>query len=421
MQKIFLTALFFICTFTSVSFADTIEITSLLETQGKNDTSLLIGATEEQKAQFIPDGEVQSQIFAFYVKIPGREFLFDTGLKNGNIIKRLEENGVKNSDVKTIFLTHLHPDHFGGLVNGEDKATFPNAEIYVSRIERDYWVNELKNENVIKALNLYKNKIHVFEFGDEIFEGVKALDASGHTPGHTVFDIKIKGEELLIVGDIMHFIEIQLPVPDVAVKYDVDPAQAIKSRKKILDYAAENKIKIAGMHIQEPGIIKIKKVNNGYEKLAVNNNTSKKVYFAGPMFCQAEKDYNLKIANILEKHGYEVFLPQRDGFEAAMLEGKTEEELTKMIFTKDVSEILKADIIFMNLDGRVPDEGACIELGIAYAENKRCYGIKTDTRSAELILDLNPMIAGCFKKIFKNFDGEKLIKELENYLEENIL
>ena len=421
MQKIFALALIFVCVLASCAFASSIEIISLLERQGKNNTALLIGASDEQKEKFIPNGELNSQILAFYVKTKGREILFDTGLRNGNISKRLAENGRLPSDVKIILLTHLHPDHFGGLVDSEGQAAFPNAEIYVSRIERDYWVNEIKNENVIEALNLYKDKIHLFEFDDEIFDGIKALDASGHTPGHTVFDIKAGGEELLIVGDIMHFIEIQLPVPDISVKYDVDPDKARESRKKILDYASENKIQIAGMHIQNTGIIKVKKNNSGYEKLTANNYTGKKVYFAGPMFCQAEKDYNLKIADILEKHGYKVFLPQRDGFEAAMLEGKTEEELTKMIFAKDVSEILKADIIFMNLDGRVPDEGACVELGIAYAENKRCYGIKTDTRSAELKLDLNPMIAGCFKKIFKNFDGEELIKDLEKYLEENNL
>nr|MBQ6739138.1 nucleoside 2-deoxyribosyltransferase domain-containing protein [Synergistaceae bacterium] len=147
----------------------------------------------------------------------------------------------------------------------------------------------------------------------------------------------------------------------------------------------------------------------------------KRVYFAGPLFCQAEKDYNLKLTKLLEAHGYKVFLPQRDGFEAAQLTGKSDEELTKMIFEKDVSEILKADIIFMVLDGRVPDEGACVELGIAYASNKRCYGVKTDTRSAEMHLDLNPMIAGCFKKIFKNFDGERLIEELKRYLAESEL
>ena len=149
--------------------------------------------------------------------------------------------------------------------------------------------------------------------------------------------------------------------------------------------------------------------------------TGKKIYFAGPLFSQGEKDYNLKLAKVLEDNGYEVFLPQRDGIEAAMLEGKSEEEIAAMIFEKDVSEIMKADILFMVLDGRVPDEGACVELGIGYANQKRCYGIKTDTRSIEISLDLNPMISECFIKIFKDFDGEKLIEQLEQYLSENEL
>lgn len=147
----------------------------------------------------------------------------------------------------------------------------------------------------------------------------------------------------------------------------------------------------------------------------------KRVYFAAPLFSQSEKDYNEKLTKVLEDHGYEVFLPQRDGYLAAELEGKTEEELTEMIFEKDRDEVLKADIIFMNLDGRVPDEGACVELGIAYASGKRCYGFKTDSRSVEINMDLNPMITGCFTKLFKNFDGDELIREIEEYLDENEL
>ncbi len=147
----------------------------------------------------------------------------------------------------------------------------------------------------------------------------------------------------------------------------------------------------------------------------------KRVYFAGPLFNQAEKEFNEEIAAVLEEYGYEVFLPQRDGIEAAQLEGKSEEELIRMIFDLDSSEVKKADILFMNLDGRVPDEGACVELGIAFGSGKRCYGFKTDTRSIELGLDLNPMISGCMVKVFKNYDGEQLIEEIKEYLSENEL
>ena len=153
----------------------------------------------------------------------------------------------------------------------------------------------------------------------------------------------------------------------------------------------------------------------------VSSSSATTVYFAAPLFSQSEKDFNLELTKVLEDHGYQVFLPQRDGYLAAELEGKTEEELTEMIFDKDYSEVLKADVLFMNLDGRVPDEGACVELGIAYANGKRCYAVKTDARSVEINMDLNPMIAGCFTKLFKNFDGDALVEELEQYLYENTL
>ena len=103
-------------------------------------------------------------------------------------------------------------------------------------------------------------------FGDEVIAGVKAIDTIGHTPGHTAYLIESDGEKLLIVGDIMHFPEIQLPAPNVAVRYDVDPEKAIQSRKFILDYAAMKNIPIAGMHITPPGLINVKKSGEGYEK-----------------------------------------------------------------------------------------------------------------------------------------------------------
>lgn len=125
----------------------------------------------------------------------------------------------------------------------------------------------------------------------------------------------------------------------------------------------------------------------------------KKIYFAGPLFNEAEKNFNASLVSVLEEFGYLVFLPQRDGFEATMLEGLTEIEKTEKIFRKDISEIDGSDILFMVLDGRTPDEGACVELGYAYAKGKSCYGIKTDVRAIEYDMSINPMLVGCFKEV----------------------
>ncbi|MBQ7593479.1 MAG: MBL fold metallo-hydrolase [Synergistaceae bacterium] len=246
-------------TFSPACYAS-INAVSLVDVQGESDTGLLIGAADDQKAQFFPNGKMNSQILAFYVN----GVLYDAGLRDGHIAAQLEKNNVKPADVKTILMTHLHPDHFGGLLTPEGEKQYPNAEVFVSKPELAYWVDELKNENVINSLKPYK--YNTFYFGDEVVPGVRAIDTIGHTPGHTAFLIEDGGEKLLIVGDIMHFPEIQLPAPDVAVRYDVDPEKAIQSRKFILDYAAMKNIPIAGMHITPPGFLNVKKNGEGYEK-----------------------------------------------------------------------------------------------------------------------------------------------------------
>jgi hypothetical protein len=60
--------------------------------------------------------------------------------------------------------------------------------------------------------------------------------------------------------------------------------------------------------------------------------------------------------------------------------------------------VLDADVLLVVLDGRVPDEGACIEVGIAWGDKtlrnpkKRLVGLLTDSRSAFPQWQLNPMV-----------------------------
>lgn len=125
-----------------------------------------------------------------------------------------------------------------------------------------------------------------------------------------------------------------------------------------------------------------------------------KIYFAGPLFSEGEKRFNLGLTEKLELIGYNVYLPQRDGIERnkSPYDTMEPEERRKTMFSNDRDRILDADIFLFILDGRVPDEGACVELGIAYTQKyiekkaKKLIGLHTDSRAAFMGSKLNPMI-----------------------------
>lgn len=126
-----------------------------------------------------------------------------------------------------------------------------------------------------------------------------------------------------------------------------------------------------------------------------------KIYLAGPLFNIAEKAFNMSLTASLEKMGLEVFLPQRDGVDKSKspYDKMSIDELNKTLFTIDRDHIFNSDIFLFILDGRVPDEGASVALGLAYsnnyqnnANNKKIIGFHSDTRAAFLGNKLNPMI-----------------------------
>ena len=94
--------------------------------------------------------------------------------------------------------------------------------------------------------------------------GITTMDTSGHTPGHVSYMLEKDGEKLLILGDLIHFPSIQLPNPDVAVVYDVDPVKAVETRKRVFDFVSANNIPVAGMHVPFPGKLEIQKTATGY-------------------------------------------------------------------------------------------------------------------------------------------------------------
>ena len=106
-----------------------------------------------------------------------------------------------------------------------------------------------------------------------------------------------------------------------------------------------------------------------------------KIYIAAPLFNVAERDFNERIDNILLSLGHETFLPQKAGGCVAdlpqVIDGMP---VRKYLFKLDCEHMDWCDTVLFVFDGRVPDEGACFELGYCYAKGKRCIGYKTDAR-----------------------------------------
>jgi Nucleoside 2-deoxyribosyltransferase len=145
------------------------------------------------------------------------------------------------------------------------------------------------------------------------------------------------------------------------------------------------------------------------------------VYFAAPLFSQAECYFNQCLSEKLEVLGYQVFLPQRDGAERDRppYDKMTREERRLAMFHLDTTKIMESDVFLFVLDGRVPHEGACVELGIAYSHkkfqhpNKFLIGLHTDVRSAFIGSKLNPMICVPLEYIASN--ERQLLQVLEHY------
>ena len=139
-----------------------------------------------------------------------------------------------------------------------------------------------------------------------------------------------------------------------------------------------------------------------------------KIYLAGPLFSESELERNTKIKNFLINLGYDVYLPQDEGLAYEMINENNKLEVNKKIFEMDVENLKQCDMLVFILDGRVPDEGGCVELGMAYAWGKKSIGYKTDTRALDGTGDDNLMIEGCFDfKIARNLNElEKMLKEI---------
>lgn len=223
-----------------------------------------------QEAAFLPGGPLRTSLNTYAVNTGGKLVLIDAGAGGifgptaGQLPRHLAAAGIDPAKVDLLVLTHMHPDHIGGVATADGKPLFPNAELVVHQAEWDYWhsdeakaavPDEVKPwfDGIRQAASLFATVRRIGD-GAEVVPGLTAEALPGHTPGHTGYRLVSSGESLLVWGDVVHAPVLQFARPDWGIVFDVDRELAKKTRTDLLAKVAEERTLVAGMHLDFPGL-----------------------------------------------------------------------------------------------------------------------------------------------------------------------
>jgi glyoxylase-like metal-dependent hydrolase (beta-lactamase superfamily II) len=200
----------------------------------------------------------------------------------GKLVANLKTAGYQPEQVDEIYITHLHPDHVGGLV-ADGQRVFPNAVVRAGKADADYWLSQANMDRApaeqksffqgaMGALGPYvqANKFVPIQGNAELVPGVQSYASAGHTPGHTSYIVESKGQKLVLLGDLMHVAAVQFDAPAVTVTFDTDSKAAAVQRKAAFADAAKQGYLIGAAHLQFPALGHMRASGKGYQFVPVN-------------------------------------------------------------------------------------------------------------------------------------------------------
>jgi glyoxylase-like metal-dependent hydrolase (beta-lactamase superfamily II) len=260
------------------------EVTALLDGDLELELKLYSGdPAEVQKlsAQSYQPSPPRAHVSAFAVNTGDKFYLVDTGTGAlmGSSLGRVAENlvlgGINPDQIDAILLTHLHPDHCGGMVMENGQPTYKNAEVFVSEADAKFWLSmevaekapaEMKPffQMAVASIKPYAHRLKPLPANGVIAAGVSALPLAGHSAGHTGYIFTSGKEQLLIWGDIVHNAALQFARPDWTLAFDTDQPQAAAARKRAFDMAATDRLLVAGAHLPYPALGFVERQSDHY-------------------------------------------------------------------------------------------------------------------------------------------------------------
>ena len=251
------------------------EVTSVIDGVsdfGNPHQNFGINVSAEELAQaaeenFLPAERLLIGFVPTVVNTGSELVLFDTGngdrnsASPGTLVASLQAAGYTADQIDVVVLTHLHPDHIGGMTNG-DQPVFPNARYVVGQVEYDFWTSDDRLGTPAEGLSmLVRGKVVPFAEkstfignGDAVVSGITGVASFGHTPGHMAYHIESGSSRLMITGDAANHPVFALQNPDWHFGFDADKAGAVAARKELFGLIASDKIPFVGYHMPFPSV-----------------------------------------------------------------------------------------------------------------------------------------------------------------------
>jgi len=238
-------------------------------------------ATGKALARAFLKDPVETSVNGYLVNTGAKLVLIDAGAGSlfgptlGKLVAALKASGYTPDQVDEIYITHLHPDHVGGLT-ADGKPVFTNAVVRADHKDADFWLSQ-KNldaapadskgffQGAMASMNPYvaAGRFKPFSGNTDLLPGLRAQASYGHTPGHSFYVVESKGEKLMLWGDVMHAAAVQFMSPAVTIGFDSDGKNAYEQRSKAYADAAAQGYWVAATHLAFPGVGQLRAADGG--------------------------------------------------------------------------------------------------------------------------------------------------------------
>jgi glyoxylase-like metal-dependent hydrolase (beta-lactamase superfamily II) len=261
----------------------TFPMTPAFPTFGQNVGEAPVHAALQR--EFIEPGKTLGHVNTLLIRNAKDTVLVDTGCGSlfgagtGKLVSHLPVGST--ADITAVVLTHLHPDHIGGLLGEKGADLFPNAQFFLHVDEKAFWSDpnpdfsksgvpadaaKQMTQGTSTVLKSIEKRLTLLSGSSlKIVDGVEAVPAPGHTPGHIGVQVTSGGDQLLFIADAVHHYAIVMPNPDWYVAFDTDRDAAVAARKALLETAAAERLLISGSHLPFPAFGHVRKAGAGYE------------------------------------------------------------------------------------------------------------------------------------------------------------